>query len=756
MITNSLWENLDILYDPNVGPQGPQGGGPNQGQNFPQQNTPAGFQKKVFQDQHAGLKNGVIARNYSPNGVRKFYQWQQAIYRRLFKKDDVFVVAPPGGGKTTPLVAYWTNACFLGIKNPTEGIMNLNEAIQHGQNLDEFQDVLNTFYCSRCRVANSNNKDLNKQLLFITPIRTLAQEQATSFSEILFDFALWVRSMFLRGIYDTFAIQGASQGEEFDLIQKIMMVLCGCTTADGSTNRNRYLRFLSALGFISGNTIQVGQVQQLQAICQNAGINFIMGNRPEDRIKLILVLRILLGFMPNSGSVRIRDIFNYLHPNNSKFEATIHNYVSNELISVQTGGGGGSFGNASIDRALIVIGTYDKVKGSLGQLKRVRFTVFDEAHLYAPSEPVGGDNRRSQNTEARAAEAAYAIVSALDKSHQIGFLSGTINPDSAKRFSDFLNRQYGRKIQVESTTTGDPEALNKTQLVVIEDDGLLRDSEVIRRIVDMINRRNAGNAFIYFSKSKIQSVCEEVLKRTGGSTLQSVDKRGASSGGYMKFPTITPPGVPSVRDPYQSTGKPSEGMLYQDQDRQKVIEKLKKLPGALNIKNKFLRECVAHGFGFIFRKDDTDMNGEKVSEDDKLIVANLFSNHKIYVLISTSAIGVGINVNIRRMYIPTLRKTESLGGFEKEQMQISMRDLSQLINRVGRGKVDFGGIYTPRENKEYLEQVVNMGVNDYPDVPTIRTNTRQVLRDFPGSVKCTVKDWLINLRDSAKAKTLNV
>ena len=109
-------------------------------------------------------------------------------------------------------------------------------------------------------------------------------------------------------------------------------------------------------------------------------------------------------------------------------------------------------------------------------------------------------------------------------------------------------------------------------------------------------------------------------------------------------------------------------------DKQSILPSVK---GAEQIHDKLLRNCVRAGFGFIHRIVQTDSQ-YKEKKNDNTIIVNLFTSGKIGTILATDAIGIGVNVTVKRMFIPTIEKFD---GTKKEK--IKPAQLAQLLHRTG-------------------------------------------------------------------------
>ena len=607
----------------------------------------------------------------------RFYDWQKKVIERLQNtSNDIYVVAPPGGGKTTPLMAHYMVDIFMGGKNGDMLSLNAsavldkskqdNEVVQKWANI--FHGLLTGKYLNGTPVP---------RCLFITPIRVLSFEQAEGFQEYFIDLLL-----FLKGLMET------------------------------STKRNPNERF----------------------------IDYVMRLRDPKNSNIDRIVGMIFG---SAGEERYNKLMPANDNDGKKFNSTVKSFTE-KLICVKTGGGSGQF-NDQPDNTLVSIATYGSAKGFISKISRVvKFIVFDEAHLYMPSE-YGPSSDRSQENEVRAASDAYTIIEGMakQKDAQIAFLSGTIHPESAQNFCEFLNRRYGRNLAVVSTEKGDTQSGNKTELHVIADDAIREEREQVNRIVKWVQNNEKGKAIILFSKRKIDKLVDEAIKRLSQKDIRQ-DFNVNQSDRYKKEKIDRFKRALAYSNPNASadTIKAEVDKFIEKEfptQQQDMVKKIKAKPGAMMIKNKTLRNAVSYGIGYIYRQDEIEPNDpaavvgetkEPIAEQDKIIVADLFSQGKINVLLATAAIGVGVNVNIRDMYLPSCMKFEKNKNNEGKFDLNNKREMSQLVNRTGRGRTPISGIYTPREFVPFMQDVVMSGAEDFNKVPAISVRPSDNLKDI--------------------------
>ena len=634
--------------------------------------------------------SGVLSGDFY---TQRFYDWQKRVIARLQNtSNDVYVVAPPGGGKTTPLMAHYMIDLFMGGKNGDIHTLYPTAIFGGSQQNVPPATVIRTWaniFTALLTKKYLDGKPVPK-CLFVTPIRVLSFEQAEGFQDYFLDLVLLLKSLMMKAT-------PINQGESIQ----------------------------AYLSRISPNPVQ------------NKKINIIDG--------------IVSGTFRAAGESWFKSMN---VPVDGSFNSFAKSFTE-KLIHVKTGGGSGSY-DTPPEQAFVSIATYGSAKKFISKISNtVKFIVFDEAHLYMPSE-YGPNSDRSQENEVRAAADAYTIVEGMAKQSgaQIAFLSGTIHPISAQNFCDFLNRRYGRNMAVVSTEKGDSQSGNKTELHVIPDDAIREEKEQVNRIVRWVQRNEKGNAIILFSKQKINKLVDEAMKRLSQKDIRS-DFNVNQSDRYRKEkidryrrslaysnPDAGPDEIERSVNEFIKREFPSS--------QKEKIEKIKAKPGAMMIQNKKLRDAVSYGIGYIYTQDDIRLSDpravvgeviEPIKEQDKLIVAKLFSEGKINVLIATAAIGVGVNVNIKNMYLPSCMKYEKNKNNEDKYDLNNKREMSQLVNRTGRGKTPISGIYTPSEFVPFMREIVMSGIEDFNKVPAI------VIRPSDN-----LKDVLLNLSNAASTK----
>ena len=329
----------------------------------------------------------------------------------------------------------------------------------------------------------------------------------------------------------------------------------------------------------------------------------------------------------------------------------------------------------NLDESLIIIGVYESCREIYKKYhNKIKTIVIDEAHLtqQSPSDPL---NERTENITS----VLYPILKHAGKDTRIMFMTGTINPDAANQMATFMNTCFNRNFKVFSEAS----AGNAAKITVVPDNNLSNDDTLVKILLS--NKPN--NVIVLFSKARIESLVRKALHQKGGSRLLSdIDREITQSrknihGFYTKHSNYN--------------------------DKPDYINNSKRGPGATELFDPLQKAAVAAGFGFIYRPKDNDPNEDKKVEDQK-IVLNLFKRKKIHTIIGTDALGIGINMDVQRMFIP---KAEKFTGTKNETIPVS--DLSQLLNRVGRSAFKRAIIYTTSESMKDVSNALNAGIDNF-------------------------------------------
>lgn len=297
--------------------------------NLPNAQNPAVEERKVKNlVDKIPFFNGILYTQYNLEGPQRYYNWQQNVISELENGNDVYVVAPAGGGKTRPLFGYWIINKFLNTlsqRNLKGSIHSLeakklfdNYSPNNSRIIENWANIISGLFTGRLLNGNSVSK-----LLLVTPIRVLAFEQANGLQDVFLDLFLFIKTA-----YELF-------------VKKYLKVL--------SHKNLNFNQKMDALIQKSENTNSLGNTGF--GIYKCFGLAFRNNENAFEKIAL--------------------DIKDY--------ESFIKTQTVKKLICVKTGGGSEPY-SSDPNNAIVSIATYGSAKNFIKNVASdVKFIVFDEA-----------------------------------------------------------------------------------------------------------------------------------------------------------------------------------------------------------------------------------------------------------------------------------------------------------------------------------------------------------------------------------------
>lgn len=397
----------------------------------------------------------------------------------------------------------------------------------------------------------------------------------------------------------------------------------------------------------------------------------------------------------------------------------------NEMVYVKTG----SFkSNTDIRNALVFVTIYESAPGIINNIQNLQLLVVDEAHLIQESGNPNDDSSRAYQISGQLFE-VFKSVKNLNTC-RIAMLSGTINPQSAARVTEYLNRCFNRNFP--TPVSAPSEAGNRSTLNIITNETISTHNGIVNSIVGSVRQNDWGQLYVLFSTNRINRIVEDCIKQLGIRDTES--------------------NVPDGYEPDNIySGMGSERQRTGAQLNPGAKERMAIPPGmqlsVSSITNPLLRQAVMRGIGFIYRnlRDNPLENGQplQMNNQDKLIVAKLFKERKLNVLLATDSVGIGVNIDVKDLYIPQLEK------FSKEVetvVEVGLRDMAQILNRAGRGAAPRASIHTPRKNIELITTALYSGPSELPSVDIIRKIGVPCLRDYFARVYSTITNRTERIR----------
>jgi hypothetical protein len=359
--------------------------------------------------------------------------------------------------------------------------------------------------------------------------------------------------------------------------------------------------------------------------------------------------------------------------------------------------------SGDIRRSPVILTIYEstpKIINDIGK-NSIAMLVCDEAHLI---------QRQKFNDDIRPytiTNALYDVLNSLkDSKYRLLFLSGTENPNSAKNIANYINEAFKRNMSVVVPPSS---ASNPSDVQIMPDDSLYNE----KTLLDIIKKSSSNaNVIIIFSKRKIDDLAKKAIKGMSGSSLQQIEKGGYSS--YSGSLANQPKRYGDIaKNPNKFSQKDTEEMgAYAAKGRD-----------ALDIYDQTLRLCVQSGFGYIYRLDDREKYFDQ-RKHDNAIVGRLFREGKIKTLLATDAIGIGLNITVKNMFIPSIMKPSGSG--QKKEMNAAQ--LAQLLHRTGRGAFRAARIFTPAKYVATVGSAFSMSPSEFSAGITINKFTTDMLR----------------------------
>ena len=614
--------------------------------------------------------------------------YQNSTTQLLKDGKDVYVVAKPSAGKTMPIICYWASQC-LGV-NPDADLTS-------GQDYAKIRLNLLKILFTPEKIP---------KMLYLAPIVNLSIRTVAELVEDFYKIISHTIEMIIRRVFFSHSIlldkslfnpkdTGQQHYDNIDITNKIAYKL---QPYSKSKQLNNYIKTRLSL---------YDEIQKRKNTLNTTNLGYDV---IEMKKKELLILY-----------DKIKNIDNLI---DSELQYAIKNFIQSELISLRTGPEKSS---TDISQTPVTVCTYQSGEGvfrqgGFGKMNPanggVKLVVCDESHLI---QKLSDDRVQPGSYETQAEQIAknvYYIVKNISLDTRLVFLSGTVHPKSADSLAEYLNSCFKRQIQV----LKDIPEQNPAILNYIPSDWLRDKDEILRRLI--INPQTTHNLIIVFSKNAIMNYIEAAINLKGntGRNLSSIDKGVGEPfqfGSTMKFTGIKPD------DDFDNTkfDYTNKGNMWLPHQRSDKFD-----PGfkASNIYFPLQRAAVAIGVGFIFRMD-TKIPGFKEEDTQKYqndfaIVADLFAKGQIKTILASDAVGIGVNMTVQNMYIPSVSKPTSLGTYEN----IKISDFSQLLNRSGRAAFKYANIYAPESDIPHVQAALNAGIEDFEQRITIRGANKNI------------------------------
>ena len=371
----------------------------------------------------------------------------------------------------------------------------------------------------------------------------------------------------------------------------------------------------------------------------------------------------------------------------------------NELVVVKTGGGGSTvYGSGKISPATIAVtATIPKARDII-KSHDFRLIVIDELQEYL-SKP-GQAKLLKDETDIK--DMIELVRIGTSPKNTIIMLTGSLNAQTTRSLARWLYLISKKKFQ----PIFEPVA-NRSYIKVISNQQMKKPNDLIKIAEKIINHKQKNSLLILFSvgdPSKSGTRAYKNIISISKQLLKSIPKKTseAITGQKAKYKTDRQ----QQRD--IEYGRTLAGAIphlaRSDTDElNDMIRGYSVVNGVRIPRDQFLGQCLLRGFGYIAGgKARIKQMGFDPENRDTLLVQKLFKDGRINLLIATNSVGVGANLKVRQMLIPSLLK---FSGLQIEP--IDQSSLIQLLHRAGRDPKESAIIYCDQDDLGRISNLIN-------------------------------------------------
>lgn len=269
-------------------------------------------------------------------------------------------------------------------------------------------------------------------------------------------------------------------------------------------------------------------------------------------------------------------------------------------------------------------------------------------------------------------------ANANNNHNSIIMLTGSMNMATCESLAQILNLKSGRNFRTKSAA-----ALNRSALSIIPLT-IKKPEDIAKLAINHITTHSKNNLIAIFSTKKIITISENIVSHTPEFPPEIIT--GHKSSPYpiqntIKLQTI----AANIRDEHLSP--------------EWMYNHLTSMLTGQNENSKFLAKCILHKFAYIFSPKNPDGTVAEFNINDVTLVQGLFKLGKINVVFTTTMVGVGVNLSVNDLYIPTI---QIYPGHD-----ISQSDITQLINRAGRKPDGFANIYCNPNDMDFIKNAID-------------------------------------------------
>ena len=397
--------------------------------------------------------------------------------------------------------------------------------------------------------------------------------------------------------------------------------------------------------------------------------------------------------------------------------------------------------------AIAYVCTYNFSESLIKSISNLSVVVIDETQEYFSKGITSGNTSLSyvgQGIEEKASllNRIFTICPKLPKTSLI-MLTGSMNQKAVSELVEYINKNYHRTLDIINPSALDDSlvttAKNRSTIMLKTHSGMKTSQDMIHLVKNIVNEKQKGSLIILFSvgpatnintmKKNIMSLSSDLTRvlpiisqykskfdvdNKGNiitkepNRISNQDVRYSSLlqrlGVKTDHSTLTTPA--HIQD--EPNIKPLENLnLHNTPEEQELLDMIRAKGG----RDPRLPHCLIRGYGYIAggsaRLKQMGMDG--INNEDTRFVQRLFQEGKIYCVLATDAVGVGANLDVTHLYIPSLSKFHGVGQGAGGQTfgPIDDSTLVQIINRAGRKSDRVATVYVDPDDYDRVRRLLD-------------------------------------------------
>lgn len=280
-------------------------------------------------------------------------------------------------------------------------------------------------------------------------------------------------------------------------------------------------------------------------------------------------------------------------------------------------------------------------------------------------------------------------------------LSGSIAHETSTAISKFLNIQYKRNFLEWKPVS----AYNRASVGVVPYDemsnnGRRDDRAIVSEIVKQVRGGSKNNLIAVFGQNAIEKITRQVMQQLPARSIE------VTCGLQRSF--RVPKSNPEIRT--NNRGSIADLAKEIETNPQALMNHLEAMIKGKVVRgtrcDTFLGNALLHGVGYIMseKRNAKQQVLRAYNPADVKVVETLLKKGLINSVIATTSVGVGVNLKIRNLYLPSIDIWKGSGSGPMDASS-----LVQLLNRAGRASGESATIYCASEIFPQVSQYFGKG-----------------------------------------------